>query len=77
MASNPVREVDIGADWALVDVDASAPKFWVDGEVYEMVFQRVTRVLKDAELLREQVHHEDMAEWYQPDTAGLLGDMWD
>lgn len=75
MASNPVREIDIGADWALVGVEAPA---WMDGEVYEMVLQRVTRVLKDAELLRElHVHHEGLAEWCPSDTAGFLGDMWD
>lgn len=75
MASNPVREIDIGADWALVGVEAPA---WMDGEVYEMVLQRVTQVLKDAELLRElHVHHEGLAEWCPSDTAGFLGDMWD
>jgi hypothetical protein len=59
MASNQVHEVDIGTNWSFICAEAPAPRFGViDDRVYEMVLQRVTRVLRAADLLH-LVDHDD------------------
>jgi len=78
MTSNSIHGMDVGADWA---IGPGAPRFRsrLDDEVYEMVLQRMTGVLKDARLLREiEVEVPDL-KWDSMDVAELLDreDMWD
>jgi hypothetical protein len=78
MTSNPIHGMDVGADWA---IGPGAPRFSsrLDDEVYEMVLQRVTGVLKGAGLLREIEIEVPNMNWDSMDVAELLDreDMWD
>ena len=78
MASNP-KGTDVEANWSLGPWEPGLSSY-ANNEVYGMVFDRVTRVLKSLGLLREvKVEVSRLAEvdWGTMDIPGLLGDMWD